>query len=555
MAAPLFYNQGDQNIYKDFQFVPQEKYRLGFTAPTTTPTAAPVSGGITNTNAFTNSGGNDFNQSGNAFGYGSPVEEVNVRTFNPQPYNPTGGSPFSPSFDPMANKESYGAQGQYTSPYDDTVDLGFRGRDTSTSLEGRIGKDGVRRRSGLGKAIDTITDYVPILGPIKKGIKFVGSLLPDNPNGPGGGTYGIGGLSDAQKDAYNTLATSGALFKGDSGFKTLTGKNFNLSDKQFDKYMSGQKDIYNQMTKDGYEIDDEGNVTFKGRPVDKRLNFQKLKYKESSALFKNKIEAADKAYKEKQIADAKEMAANTKNPDGSTAAYNYAGRDNEFGTHTSTKTNEEAQANQDRGRGQKADGGRAGYFFGGRVNYKQGGRINFRGGGMDMGNESNQTQSANMGGGATGDFSSGEQTMNHNIAMRNAAKQTTPVKNIIDAGSELNYLNNLKNLNLPGIAVGFGVNKFRDFIGKKNKEEDDKLSALPNNNYFADLNAAQIKQLEGPQKMGKEYGNFSDQEILDNITPFGDEETAPATLKDVQTFYGSNGGRAMFKNGGLASIL
>ena len=54
-----FYNQGDQNIYKDFQYVPQEKYRLGFTAPTTTPTAAPVSGGITNTNAFTNSGGNN----------------------------------------------------------------------------------------------------------------------------------------------------------------------------------------------------------------------------------------------------------------------------------------------------------------------------------------------------------------------------------------------------------------------------------------------------------------------------------------------------------------
>ena len=43
------------------------------------------------------------------------------------------------------------------------------------------------------------------------------------------------------------------------------------------------------------------------------------------------------------------------------------------------------------------DGGRAGYFFGGRVNYKAGGRINFRGGGMDMGNEENQKQSAEMG--------------------------------------------------------------------------------------------------------------------------------------------------------------
>ena len=395
MAA--FYNQGDQEIYKNFQYVPQEKYRLGFTAPTTTSTAAPVSGGITNTNAFTNSGGNGFNQSGNAFGYGSPVSEVNVRTFNPQSNDPTGkianaqtmynkasnAGPMVETFTGMRpsesvmdyyggqimdNREQYGAQGQYNSPYDDTVDLGFRGRDTSTSLEGRIGKDGVRRRSGLGKAIDTITDYVPILGPIKKGIKFVGSLLPDNPNGPGGGTYGIGGLSDAQKEAYNSLAKNNALFSGSGGFKTLTGKNFNLSDKQFNKYMSGQKDIYNQMTKDGYEIDDEGNVTFNGKPVNKKLNFQKLKYKESSALFKEKIAeeaAADKAYKEKQAADAITAAANTKNPDGSTAAYNYAGRDNEFGTHTSTKTNEEAQANQDRGRGK--------YFFGGRVNFKNGG--------------------------------------------------------------------------------------------------------------------------------------------------------------------------------------
>ena len=55
MAA--FYNQGDQEIYKKFQYVPQEQYRLGFTAPTTTPATEPIPGGITNTNAFTNSGG------------------------------------------------------------------------------------------------------------------------------------------------------------------------------------------------------------------------------------------------------------------------------------------------------------------------------------------------------------------------------------------------------------------------------------------------------------------------------------------------------------------
>jgi len=166
MAA--FYNKGDQAIYNSGQhFVPQEKYRLGYTAPAPSVEEQKITQtfGLPATNAFTNSGGS-FNQSGNAFGYGSPVEEVNVRTFNPQPYNPTGGSPFSPSFDPMANRESYGAQGQYNSPYDDTVDLGFRGRDTSTSIQ--------RNRGTLGRAFDFITDYLPGIGAVKRGAKFIG---------------------------------------------------------------------------------------------------------------------------------------------------------------------------------------------------------------------------------------------------------------------------------------------------------------------------------------------------------------------------------------------
>jgi len=79
-------------------------------------------------------------------------------------------------------------------------------------------------------------------------------------------------------------------------------------------------------------------------------------------------------------------------------AHRYEGRDNEYGTHTSTKNNKEAQANQDRGRNKGTDasmssaargaamhganGGRVGYFFGGRVNYKTGGRVSFKNGGL-----------------------------------------------------------------------------------------------------------------------------------------------------------------------------
>ena len=359
MAEPTFYNQGDQAIYNSgMSYVPQEKYRLGYTAPTVNEQKIAQTFGIPNTNAFTNSGGG-FNQSGNAFGYGSPVEEVNVRTFNPQPYNPTGGSPFSPSFDPMANKESYGAQGQYTSPYDDTVDLGFRGRDTSTSIQ--------RNRGKLGKAFDFVTDFIPGIGTIKRGAKFIKGMLPDNPNGPGGGTYGVAGLSDAQKEAYNTLARGGMLFSGSSGMKTSTGKNFTGKG-----YEQGQLDIYDKefagLTDDEKaELADINNKAFKAR-----------KFRESTVINnfrQNKIAAADKSYKEQQEKDAITAAANPNNPNGKPAAYNYAGRDNEHGTHTSTMSNEQAQSNQDAGRtGQyKADGGRVGYFFGGRVNFKDGG--------------------------------------------------------------------------------------------------------------------------------------------------------------------------------------
>ena len=373
MAA--FYNQGDQEIYKNFQFVPQEKYRTGFTAPVQGggQDASTPSFGIPNTNAFTNSGGGG-GSGGNAFGYGSPVSEVNVRTFNPQSNDPTGSvanaqtmynkasnaGPMVETFTGMRpsesvmdyyggqimdNREQYGAQGQYNSPYDDTVD-----QSKYTKTIGSFPSRGFFNRM-RNKGFN-LMENIPYIGLPTRIIK---SILPEQEDrGPGGGTYGAAGLSDAQKEAYNTLARDGMLFDGSSGLKTLTGKNFTGKG-----YMEGQREIYDREFAD---MTDEEIEALKNDP---RQRFKYKQFQESSALFKEKIAAADKAYKEKQAADAITAAANTKNPDGSTAAYNYAGRDNEFGTHTSTISNEKAQENQDRGRGK--------YFFGGRVNFKDGG--------------------------------------------------------------------------------------------------------------------------------------------------------------------------------------
>ena len=74
-----FYNQGDQNIYKDFQYVPQEKYRLGFTAPVKGggQDASTPSFGIPNTNAFTNSSGDNNYFSGST---NSLIQDYNTTT-------------------------------------------------------------------------------------------------------------------------------------------------------------------------------------------------------------------------------------------------------------------------------------------------------------------------------------------------------------------------------------------------------------------------------------------------------------------------------------------
>ena len=364
-----FYNQGDQNIYKDFQYVPQEKYRTGFTAPVQGggQDASTSSFGIPNTNAFTNSGGG-FNQSGNAFGYGSPVEEVNVRTFNPQPYNPTGGSPFSPSFDPMANKESYGAQGQYTSPYDDTVD-----QSKYTTTIGSFPSQAFFNR--LRNKGFNIAENIPYIGLPARILK---SILPEQEDrGPGGGNYGIGGLSDAQKEAYNTLAKEGFLFDGSSGMKTLTGKNFTGKG-----YMEGQREIYN---KEFAGMTEEEIEELKNNP---KQRFKYKQYQESSALFKEKL-ATEKALRE---AEKNRLAGligtRGTGAQGTSSIIQGEGGGNTRGTsrasdhggvglgHNAGNVRSANAAGTGSAQGYNQNlrsGGRVGYFFGGRVNFKNGG--------------------------------------------------------------------------------------------------------------------------------------------------------------------------------------
>jgi len=58
----------------------------------------------------------------------------------------------------------------------------------------------------------------------------------------------------------------------------------------------------------------------------------------------------------------------------------------------------------------------------------------------------------------------------------------------------------------------------------------------PSNDLMAGLTEMQQKMLAGPQKNLKNIMGISDQEILNNISPFNDPED-PATLEEVQNFY------------------
>ena len=425
MAGPLFYNQGDQDIYNSgTKFLPQEKYRLNkFTAPTAQIKPVPTSSGITNTNAFNN--GNDFSLSGNIFGYGSPVNEVNVRTFNPQSlpgaempselgfsnntvplgdnnisvsqlgigipggqvsntYNRARNAMQARGDDAMSRdypdftaaevarlsnnsiqdyRQNYGAQGQYISPYEDSMELPYQGTLGNNEMYPSEKYPNSFMKGKLNRFRNTAGDVM----------KFAGKLLPfplnvatqflpkGDDNGIGGGSYGIAGLSDDKKAAYNALAKDGMLFSGQQGFKTATGKNF-----QAKNYVPNQIEIYNQMTEQGYKLDEDGNVIdpTTNKVIGRNKNYAKRKFLEASTMYKtaNQTDGGAKT-------DATGPTTTKSTTTGSTTTND--GGDKTPGTSSAPKYND-ADARRESYRGRK-DGGRIGYFFGGRVNFKDGG--------------------------------------------------------------------------------------------------------------------------------------------------------------------------------------
>jgi len=106
---------------------------------------------------------------------------------------------------------------------------------------------------------------------------------------------------------------------------------------------------------------------------------------------------------------------------------------------------------------------------------------------------------------------------NKSLGLQTPKTFSDPFANTVGTTTQIN---NPQNTGIEGIDVGY-----------------------PSNDLMAGLTKMQQKMLAGPQKNLRNIMGISDQEILNNISPFNDPED-PATLEEVQTFYGADGGIA-----------
>jgi len=307
-----FYTGVDKSIYQGGDhYVPMEQFRLNpyEKKNLSYESSQPQSYGITNTNAFTNSGG-AFNASGNAFGYGTAIK----------PGDPSvlwGGKPIR-----SADVDTdFGTT--LKDPTDYRGQSGYYGSaNYQRGLPGDIQQSGPGRHFEYDDSGQFYRDYS--LTPKKEfpgwarvaagfipGGNFALNFIENrmNPEGPltaddvNKGRYAMGGLDAIDKKAYDELAGSGLLFEGSSGVKTITGKNFGAKG-----YFEGQKEIYDNLSKsvadggqgfsmneNGEVVDEEGNVIggFKAKQfieASKMYNFKQEKDEQAAIDLQKEID-------------------------------------------------------------------------------------------------------------------------------------------------------------------------------------------------------------------------------------------------------------------------
>jgi len=378
-----------------FKYIPQQKYLLNpFQIPTTDDDddggGGSSGGGIPDTNA-----GNNFNPAGNAFGEGTAVSPVFGNSYI-DTVRREGLDSFA-AYDKLSQAGGTAPAGMYTSDYSpgtqneladamgrmpgqegyapnmDYSEDAFQKADDKRGFLSRLMNNAKQKMIGLpewAKKGMTVAGMITAPIPTLLGTIFGG--------GDGGSNYGIAGLSDAKKGAYDALASSDMLFKTPGGYKTLTGKNF-----QAKNYISNQLGIYDKLK----DIDE-----------DDLTGWQKKQLLESSAIFNEDKKALDLEGKIRLGSNLVQDTTYTSDPqDSQTGIDNYtgpgqafeAGNTDQDGGFTGGQVQDTGgvpggkygSPRKDGGL-MYANGGRVGYFYGGRVNYKAGGRVSVMKGGL-----------------------------------------------------------------------------------------------------------------------------------------------------------------------------
>ena len=335
MAA--FYNQADQDIYKTNKFMPQSRFLLNAPKPVVEEKVT-ESFGIPNTNAFNNSGGNDFSV------YNPDPNSIVNRNYNPYPFR-QAESPIDEGSDPS-----------YFTPPEPT---------------------------GLGKIAQFASNFMPGAGIAR----FVGDYLPPNQRA----------IMENQLSRQGVMVNNiGQIVQGDGGYDTagnvMAGYNANkLTAESFDKRIAMAKDKMSDENKGAriaaleeakqnfLDAENESDEIYDFKKKEKQLN--KKNNVINRFLTKRKEKKAAKA-----TADAQAAAVATGGggggsyrgrPGGNTGSGNFSNIDNSgknYGPHSKTSSAPNYTSKDDNRESYRGkDGGRVKYFFGGRVNFKDGG--------------------------------------------------------------------------------------------------------------------------------------------------------------------------------------
>jgi len=321
-----FYNQQDQNIYNDIsKFMPQSKYLRSaptFTAPTTEEEEITETFGIPNTNAFTNSGGdNDFN-----------------RSFSNNPYTAQPSGSF------VTNRTGYGTSGYLsgTEPEETFMD-----------------KAGGLIKKGIGMAIPGGNFLMGMAGKLDnfKNLSAQDKAFIEMQMGNQEQSLHGGNMPNQDRYGYNKRSMFG-------NYSNVVADRVAIAN---ERIAAGKelRDIDNYYLEKQKEEDDiKGQIDFN--------NFVKQRMTANNIRKQIKEGTIDEGFNiHTDPPGGGGGGGDGKFGIGSDGQKSYSNPGDSFGTNATTGG--PVSNKTGRGRTDYMKGGRTGYFFGGRVNFKNGG--------------------------------------------------------------------------------------------------------------------------------------------------------------------------------------